>query len=215
MRFCDGVALHPAGLLEGLLELLLGDVAVIALELLLGAQLDAEIGHLALAALAVLAGSIFAAVDRALGTSEDVFAHAAVELILGAGALGHRSSSNSRCRKFPDPHRRAHGLARSPLHRGAGSIAKGAPSREALKGQPWRPRGSARAAQHPDRDRTVRGRRSGARRARRERRRRCGNPGSCGGIRNLSLTGMTPCDAIAPEHPVGSCRPGAAEQPPA
>jgi hypothetical protein len=78
------VALHPAGLLEGLLELLLGDVAVIALELLLGAQLDAEVRHLALAALAVLAGTIFALVDRALRASEDVLAHPAVELILGA-----------------------------------------------------------------------------------------------------------------------------------
>jgi hypothetical protein len=44
-----------------LLELLLGDVAVIALQLLLGAQLHAEVGHLALAALAVLAGAVFAA----------------------------------------------------------------------------------------------------------------------------------------------------------
>ena len=83
------VALHAAGFDEGPLELLLGDVAVIALELLLGAKLQAEVGHLALAALAVLAGAIFAAVDRALGTSEDVLAHAAVELILGAAALRH------------------------------------------------------------------------------------------------------------------------------
>ena len=71
-------------MLEGLLELLFGDVAVIALELLLGAQLQAEVGDLALAALTVLAGAIFAAVDRALVPSEDVFADAAVELILGA-----------------------------------------------------------------------------------------------------------------------------------
>ena len=72
------------GLLEGLLELLLGDVAVIALQLLLGAKLDTEVRYLALATLAVLAGTIFAAIDRALGTSKDVLAHAAVELILGA-----------------------------------------------------------------------------------------------------------------------------------
>jgi hypothetical protein len=68
---------------------LFGDVAVIAAQLLLGAQLDAEVRHLRLAALAVLAGAIFALVDRALGTSEDVFAHAAVEFILGAGTLAH------------------------------------------------------------------------------------------------------------------------------
>src|SRR5688500_14579099 len=78
-----GVALHPRRQLIGLRELLLGDVAVIALELLLGAQLDSEIADLALAALAVLAWSIFAAVDRALGASEDVLAHPAVELVLG------------------------------------------------------------------------------------------------------------------------------------
>src|SRR5690606_10162117 len=56
-----GVALHCGRLLEGPLELLLGDVAVIALQLLLGAKLDAIVTELALAALAVLAGAVFAA----------------------------------------------------------------------------------------------------------------------------------------------------------
>src|SRR5690606_8371471 len=84
-----GVALHAGGLDVALLELLLGHVAIIALELLLGAQLDAEVGHLALAALAVLAGAVFTLVDRALGATPDVLAHAAIELILGAGALRH------------------------------------------------------------------------------------------------------------------------------
>src|SRR6185312_7301120 len=83
------VALHRAGLGVGALELLFGDVAVIALQLLLGAKLDSVVAELALAPLAVLAGAIFAAVDRAVGTSEDVFAHAAVELVFGAGALRH------------------------------------------------------------------------------------------------------------------------------
>src|SRR3546814_1634464 len=73
------VAFHAAGVGVGPLELLLGHVAIIALELLLGAQLDAEVGHLALAALSVLAGTIFALVDRALRATEDVLAHAAVE----------------------------------------------------------------------------------------------------------------------------------------
>jgi hypothetical protein len=45
------------GLGVGGAELLLGDVAVIALELLLGLQLRAEVRDLALAALAVLAGA--------------------------------------------------------------------------------------------------------------------------------------------------------------
>ena len=47
-------------------ELLLGEVAVVALQLLLGAQLQAEVGHLVLAALAVLAGAVGALVDRGL-----------------------------------------------------------------------------------------------------------------------------------------------------
>jgi hypothetical protein len=64
-------------------ELLLGDVAVVALELLLGLQLGAEIGRLALAPLAVLAGTVFAAVDRALRAAPDVLAEAAVDLVLG------------------------------------------------------------------------------------------------------------------------------------
>src|SRR5439155_11534200 len=90
------VPLHGDCLSVVLLELLLGNVAVIALELLLGAKLDAVVAELALAALPVLAGTIFTAVDRALGPSEDVLAHAAVELIFGAGALRHVSFSNSR-----------------------------------------------------------------------------------------------------------------------
>jgi len=67
-----------------LLELLFGDVAIIALQLLLGAQLNAIVGHLALAALAVLAGAIFTLVDRALRAAPDVLAHAAVEFVLCA-----------------------------------------------------------------------------------------------------------------------------------
>src|SRR6185369_11113135 len=90
-----GVTLHAdrVGIIP--LELLFGDVAVIALELLLRAQLHAIVAELALAALAVLPGAIFAAVDRALGASEDILAHAAVEFVFGAGALRHVSFSNS------------------------------------------------------------------------------------------------------------------------
>src|SRR6185437_804974 len=86
------VALHGDRLGVILLELLLGDVAVVALQLLLGAKLNSVVAELALAALAVLAGPIFAAVDRALGPSEDVLPHAAVKLIFGAGALRHGRS---------------------------------------------------------------------------------------------------------------------------
>ena len=72
------IALAAAGLGVNLLELLLGNVAVMAFQLLLGAQLHAEVRHLALAALAVLAGAVFALVDRGLRTAPDIFAHAAV-----------------------------------------------------------------------------------------------------------------------------------------
>jgi hypothetical protein len=71
-------------------ELTLGNVGVVALELLLGAQLRAEVGELALAALAMLAGAVFTLVDRALRTAPDVLAHAAVEFVLGFCTLCHR-----------------------------------------------------------------------------------------------------------------------------
>ena len=56
-----GGALEAAGLLVDAAELPLGDVAVVALELLLGAQLLAVVGQLGLAPLAVLAGARFRA----------------------------------------------------------------------------------------------------------------------------------------------------------
>ena len=83
------VALHADRLRVVLAELLLGDVAVVALHLLLGLELGAEVGRLALAALAVLAGAVLAAVDRALRAAPDVLAHAAVELVLGLDPLRH------------------------------------------------------------------------------------------------------------------------------
>ncbi len=70
-------------------ELLLGNVGVVALELLLGAQLHAEVGELALAALAMLAGPIFAAIDGALGAAPDILAHTAIKLVLGLNSLCH------------------------------------------------------------------------------------------------------------------------------
>jgi hypothetical protein len=84
-----GVAALTLGVGEDAAELLLGQVAVIALQLLLGAQLQAEVGQLALAALAVLAGAVFAARDGGFRTPPDVFAHPAVDLVLGRRAFGH------------------------------------------------------------------------------------------------------------------------------
>src|SRR5262249_38750250 len=45
------------------------------------------------AALAVLAGAVGALVHRRLGTAPDALAHAAVDLVLGVGALAHGSRS--------------------------------------------------------------------------------------------------------------------------
>src|ERR1700676_5558208 len=87
---CAGIALHPDRFLIDVAELALGDIAVIAAQLLLGAQLHAVIGELALAALAVLAGAVFAAVDGALGAAPHILAHAAIDLVLRLVALGHR-----------------------------------------------------------------------------------------------------------------------------
>src|SRR5213076_3096101 len=92
-----GVALHAAGLDIDAVELALGDVGVVALELLLGLELHAEVGELLLAALAVLAGAVLTAVDGAFGAAPDIFAHAAVEFVLGGVALGHRVLSVECC----------------------------------------------------------------------------------------------------------------------
>ena len=84
-----GVALEARRLLIDVLELALIDVGVIAFQLLFGAKLHAEIRQLAGAALAVLAGAVFALVDRAFRAAPNVLAEAAVDLVLGADALGH------------------------------------------------------------------------------------------------------------------------------
>src|SRR5262249_3211763 len=71
------IALHPDRFLVIFMELPLRNIAVIALDLLLGLELGAEIRGLALAALTVLAGAIFTLVDRAFRPTPDVFAHPA------------------------------------------------------------------------------------------------------------------------------------------
>src|SRR5207253_7015863 len=79
-----------AGLDIDAVELALGDVGVIALQLLLGAQLHAEVGEFSLAALAMLAGAVFTLVDRALRAAPDILAHPAVDLVFRLTALCHR-----------------------------------------------------------------------------------------------------------------------------
>ena len=86
------IAFHVAGFLIGALELLFSHVAIIALELLLGAQLDAVVGELAFAALTMLAWAIFAFVYRRFWTSPDVFTHPAVKFVLRAFAHRHIQS---------------------------------------------------------------------------------------------------------------------------
>jgi ABC-type enterobactin transport system permease subunit len=83
------VALHTDRFVINAAELPLGDVAVIAAQLLLGLELHAVVGELALAALAVLAGAIFAPVHRTFWAAPDILAHPAVEFVLGFMALGH------------------------------------------------------------------------------------------------------------------------------
>src|SRR5215468_1493985 len=85
-----GIAPHANGFGVNAAELPLGNVAVVAAQLLLGAQLYAIVRELAFAALAVLAGTIFAAVDGALRAAPDILAHAAVDLVFRLVALGHR-----------------------------------------------------------------------------------------------------------------------------
>src|SRR3569623_1623 len=84
------VALETGRLDVDGVELTLGNVGVVALELLLGAELRTEVGELALAALAVLAGAVFTLVDGALRAAPDVLAHTAIDFILRLTALSHR-----------------------------------------------------------------------------------------------------------------------------
>src|SRR3546814_14033883 len=89
------VALHTGGFKICLLELLFGHIAIIALQLLLRAQLNAEVGHLALAALPMLAGAIFTLVDRGFRTATDVFTPPAVEFM----QIGRESCRERGCKE--------------------------------------------------------------------------------------------------------------------
>src|SRR5258708_13110026 len=83
-----GVAIAAHGVEIIAAQLALGDRAVVALQPLLGHQLQAVVGRL-LAALAVLAGTVFALVDRALGTAPQVDPEAAADLVLRIRAFAH------------------------------------------------------------------------------------------------------------------------------
>src|SRR5690606_15233386 len=95
-----GVAAAALGLGVVTAELLLADVAVVALQLLLGRQLGAVVGRLA-AALAVLAGGVVSLVDGALGPAPEIDAEAAIDLVLGRFAFGHGACHSFRfgCRR--------------------------------------------------------------------------------------------------------------------
>src|SRR5882672_4563100 len=86
-----GVALAACGLGEDAAELALADVAVVTLELLLGHQLEAVFGRL-LAPLAVLAGTVFPLVDRALGAAPQIAVEAAIDLVFRLLSLRHVES---------------------------------------------------------------------------------------------------------------------------
>ena len=96
MRLALEVALEAKRLDVIFVELALGNIAVIALDLLLGLELGAEVGRLALAALAMLARPIFTLVVGAAGSAPDVLAHPAIDLVFRFCALRHRGSSCSR-----------------------------------------------------------------------------------------------------------------------
>jgi hypothetical protein len=84
-----GVAAAARRLFVQAAELALADVAVIALEALLRPELQAVIGGLAAASLAVLAGSVIALGDRALRPAPQVHAEPAVDLVLRFQSLRH------------------------------------------------------------------------------------------------------------------------------
>src|SRR5690606_15408392 len=84
-----GRALGASCLLVNPAELPLGEVTVVALQLLLGAQLLTIVGELAHTPVTVLAGAAVALVDGALRTAPDVLTEAAIDLVLRANALRH------------------------------------------------------------------------------------------------------------------------------
>src|SRR5690606_9837822 len=76
-----GIALKTLGGFIDAAEGFLRDIAVIALQLLLGAQVNAIVGDFAAAALAMLAGPVITAVYRAFRATPKVLAHATVNFV--------------------------------------------------------------------------------------------------------------------------------------
>ena len=133
-----GIALKTGRIGVSAFELLLGHVTVIALELLLGAQLQAKVAHLALAALTMLARTIRTLVYGRIWTTPDVFTHPAIKFVLSASTLRHKSflqfAGSPKWRSFnPASLRQTYCLTRLPLHRGAEPIASARISRIDLK----------------------------------------------------------------------------------
>src|SRR5262245_40283506 len=91
-----GGALETARRLIDAVELPLGDIGVVAFQLLLCSELLAVVGQLAAASLTVLAGPALALVDRAFRPSPDVLAQAPVDLVLRLDTFGHASGLQSR-----------------------------------------------------------------------------------------------------------------------
>src|SRR5262249_4021234 len=81
-------------------ELPLSDVAVVALEFLLGLQLRAKIRQLLGAALSMLTWPVGPLVHGALGSAPEVLAHPAIEFVFGSRALAHSASNSTENRDF-------------------------------------------------------------------------------------------------------------------
>src|SRR3984893_13187234 len=75
-----GIAAPPVRFFIKSAELTLADIGVITLELLLGGELRSEVGRL-LAALTVLAGAVFAAIERALRAAPQIYPETAIDLV--------------------------------------------------------------------------------------------------------------------------------------
>src|SRR5262245_45841575 len=91
-----GGALEPARGLIDAVELALGNVGVVALQLLLCPELLPIVGELAAAAFTVLARLALALVEGAFWPSPDVLAQAPIDLVLRLDTLGHASGLQSR-----------------------------------------------------------------------------------------------------------------------
>ena len=75
-------------------ELLLRNIAVVATQALLGAELNTIVARFA-ASLPMLARAVFSDVHRALGPAPQVFPEAAVELVFRTQSFGHRLGQKS------------------------------------------------------------------------------------------------------------------------